>query len=101
MIEGLKSKEAYIVSGNPITVTQVENIVKKMPSHLKDRGAIKQDVVPFDGWGWSAGADILCPKDNTLKISQHRGTDDYIFYAMIMFFIDKLHEMGHVSLEWA
>ena len=93
---------AHITSDKDITMSEVESIVKKLPDYLK-MGILKQDIVPFNGWGWSAATDINVPHNNTLTIGGAYGISGDKAEPMAEFLKKELEELGHeikVEFSW-
>ncbi len=93
---------ATIISDKEITITEVEKIVKELPQNLVS-GILRQDIVPFNGWGWRAATDIILPRGNKLTISGSYTISGDKAEPMADFLKSKLEEYGHnisVKFNW-
>lgn len=93
---------ATIISNKKITIAEVEEIIRELPTSLIE-GILKQDVVPFNGWGWSAATDINLPRGNKLTISGAYTISGDKAEPMAEFLKSKLEENGHdikVEFDW-
>lgn len=91
-----------IISDKEITIADVEEIIKELPQNLV-MGILRQNVVPFNGWGWSAATDIKLPRGNKLIISGSYGISGDKAEPMADFLKVKLKEKGHnieVKFDW-
>ena len=93
---------AKLISSKQITIAEVEDIIKELPDNLR-MGILKQDIVPFNGWGWSAATDINLPKENILVISGLYSISGDKAEPMAEYLKSKLEENGHnieINLSW-
>lgn len=93
---------ATITSNREITIAEVEEIIKELPKNLVV-GLLNQDIVPFNGWGWSAATDINVPRGNNLCINGSYGISGDKAEQMADFLKEKLAERGHnitVKFSW-
>ena len=85
---------ATIVSDKEIAISEVEDIVKRLPPDLTSIFSIL-DAATFNGWGWSAITDISVPNENKLRISGSYGISVKKAKPMANFLKKKLEEHGH------
>lgn len=93
---------ATITSNKEITIAEVEEIIKELPNNLV-MGLLNQDIVPFNGWGWSAATDINLPRGNKLRIGGSYGISGDKAEPMAYFLKEKLEKRGHnisVKFDW-
>lgn len=93
---------ATLISNMEITIKEVEKIVNELPQIFR-MGILKQDIIPFNGWGWSAATDIYLPKGNKLVICGSYSISGDKAEPMARYLKEKLEENGHkidINFSW-
>lgn len=93
---------ATITTSEEIVIKDIEDIIKEIPEGLRS-GFLKQDIVPFNGWGWSAATDIQYPKGHQLMISGSYGISGNKAEKMANFLSEELNKKGYsttIKFDW-